>query len=37
MRRTPKLAFLADETLEEGSRILNLLDEATERDSLLDQ
>ncbi len=37
IRRTPKLAFLADESLEEGSRILNLLDEATERDSALNQ
>ncbi len=33
IRRTPKLVFVADETLEEGSRILSLLDEATERDS----
>ncbi len=37
IRRTPKLAFVADETLEEGSRILNLLDEASEHDSALNQ
>ena len=37
MRRTPKLAFVADDTLKEGSRILTLLDEASERDSALDQ
>lgn len=37
IRRTPRLAFVADDTLEEGSRILNLLDEATERDSALNQ
>ena len=37
IRRTPRLAFVADDTLEEGSRILNLLDEAPERDSALNQ
>ena len=37
IRRTPKLTFVADETLEEGSRILTLLDEAAERDSALNQ
>jgi ribosome-binding factor A len=37
IRRTPNLDFVADDTLKEGSRILNLLDEANARDSALNQ
>ena len=33
IRRTPHLAFLADDTLEEGMRIQNLLDEAAAADA----
>ena len=33
IRRTPELSFLADETIEEGTRIMSLLDEALGDDS----
>ena len=32
-RRTPALSFLIDEALEEGSRIMHLLDEVRDQDS----
>ncbi|MCH8010323.1 MAG: 30S ribosome-binding factor RbfA [Chloroflexi bacterium] len=32
IRRTPELSFLADETIEEGTRIMSLLDEALGND-----
>jgi ribosome-binding factor A len=33
MRRTPELAFLPDDSLERGAHILDLLDQARERDA----
>lgn len=33
IRRTPVLSFLIDEALEEGSRIMHLLDEVRDQDS----
>lgn len=37
IRRTPELTFVTDDTLEEGSRILSLLDQAAEQDAASDQ
>ena len=33
IRRTPELEFVADDTVQEGSRIMSLLDEALEHDT----